>query len=423
MSGPWRWPALVPAVALFPFVALVSGCGQPGEPERSAAPEIRWARAEVRDIRGSPCVVRCELAARKTAVVASSVPGAAVLEWLADEGSWVEEGDVVARFDATPWEQEALRMSNEWFRARQERVALESAELPLERLDLEGAAADAEGVAADEASFLETARGLAERGLMGESEIERQEVSVAAARARAEGAARRLELTVEALHPAKVARARAAEEAAERQWRDAASRAEGCVVRAPAAGVVGLVGLSVGGEWRVARVGDTLYRNQAFLCVADPREVVMEGEIGEGELPGVRVGWQAEGRSAALPGVTLRGRVENVGGIARGQGPGGGGAGWRKVFPVRIGVEEGGGEGLPLGVTVEAWVAPEPECGAVAVPRAAVSWREGRPMVRVRNGGEDGWEWRAVSLGAADAEWVAVREGLSSGEWVAPDGL
>jgi len=394
---------------------LSAGCGADGR--RTAGEETSlWVEAQRRDIRPEAAVVRCGLEARKVVQVSSPLPGAAVLEWVADEGTWVEEGGVVARFDASQWEQDAARQSNDWFRARQERLALENAELPLERLELAAAAADAAEAAADEEAFAETARGLAGRGLMGESEVARQDETAAAARGRAEAAARRLELTERHLHPARLAKAEAAEAAAERLWRQTAAQAAACEVRAPAGGVAGLAVLSFNGEWRPARVGDTLYRNQVFLRIADPHEVVLAGEIGEGELPLVREGWRVEGRSAAFPGTVLQGRVESVGTMGRGK-PGAGA--WRNVFPVRMAVETaGGGETLPLGVTVDAWVFPPDAEGVLAVPRAALEWRDGAAGVWVEGRGGEEAVWREVERGVADGEWVEVRRGVLDGERV-----
>jgi multidrug efflux pump subunit AcrA (membrane-fusion protein) len=391
---------------LLAAVCLAAGCGVREEGQGDGGE--RWVAAERREVRPAATPVRCELAARRVVQVSSPLPGAAVLEWVAEEGTRVEEGDEVARFDASQWEQDALKLSNEWFRARQERLALENAELPLERLELEEAAQEAAEAARAEAEFGATAKGLAERGLMGEGEVERQYAAADAASAKAEKASRRLELAEKHLHPARLAKARAAEEAAERQWKQAAGLAEACRVRAPAAGVASLVPLWFNGEWRPAQVGDSLARNQAFLKIADPREAVLSGAVGEGDLAAVREGWRAEGRPAAFPGVALKGRVESVGTVARVEPQGGG----RRAFPVRIGVEGADGA-LPLGVTVDAWVFPPEETDAVTIPRSALEWHDGAAGVVM-----EGNEWRAVELGGADGEWVVVRSGLAEGERV-----
>ena len=226
-----------------------------------------------------------ELEARRVETIAVGVQGSAVLSELVPEGTRVEIGDRLARFDASQIEQDLSRQENELVRARQELESLEKAELPLELLDMESKRMDAQAEVAAEERFLESARNLEERGLMSAGEVAQQEQKVAGLKTRGEQLDTRIELTKKHVHAARLAKARAALEAAERQRDFTASQLALCEVRAPVAGTAVLMPLPVGGEYRTAHVGDTLFRNQAFLCLPDPTEHVVRGFVGEAELP------------------------------------------------------------------------------------------------------------------------------------------
>jgi HlyD family secretion protein len=354
-----------------------------------------------------------ELEARHMEMVAVGVQGSAVLAELAAEGARVEAGDVLARFDATQIQQDLARQESELVRARQELDSLEQAELPLELLELEGKRAEIEAEREAEERFLESARGLAERGLMSAAEVEQQAQKVEALRERGRQWQTRMELTKEHVHAARLAKARAALEAAERQRDFTARQLALCDVRAPVAGVATLVPLPVGGEYRTAHVGDTLFHNQVFLCLPDPSEHVLRGFIGEAELPWVRPGHPVEAVPAAFPHVRLSGRVETVGGMAQTR-PGQ--PVWRKFFPVVIALEPIGAD-MPIGISVSAEIVAGESEDALRIPREAIEWRGTEAWVR-RWTGPGVEEAVAVETGLASATHVEIMLGLAEGDRV-----
>ncbi len=351
-----------------------------------------------------------ELEARRVETIAVGVQGSAVLSELVPEGTRVEKGDRLARFDASQIEQDLARQENELVRARQELESLEKAELPLELLDMESKRMDAQAEVAAEERFLESARSLAERELMSESEVAQQEAKVAGLKTRGEQLETRIELTKKHVHAARLAKARAALEAAERQRDFTASQLALCEVRAPVAGTAVLVPLPVGGEYRTAHVGDTLFRNQAFLCLPDPTEHVVRGYVGEAELPWVKPGSAVVAVPAAFPDVKLSGRVESVGGMAQTR-PGQ--PAWRKFFPVQIALDPIS-EPLPVGISVRADVVAGESSAALLLPREAIEWRGGRSFVR-KASGED----TEVKTGLADTARIEITSGLAEGDEVA----
>ncbi len=381
---------------------LLAGCG-PGAVEAPRTAGV--SRGAIR----MAIPFQGELAARRVETIAVGVQGSAVLSELVPEGTRVEKGDLLARFDASQIEQDLARQENELVRARQELESLEKAELPLELLDMESQRMEARAEREAEERFLESARGLAERGLMSEGEVAQQAGKVEGLKKRGEQMDTRIELTKQHVHAARLAKARAALEAAERQRDFTASQLRLCDVRAPVAGVATLVPLPVGGEYRTAHVGDTLFRNQAFLCLPDPAEHVVRGFIGEAELPWVKPGSVVEATPAAFPHVKLAGRIGSVGGMAQTR-PGQ--PVWRKFFPVQIALDPVS-ELLPVGISVRAEIVAGESSGALLLPREAIEWRGGQSFVR-RDSGEE----VAVQTGLADATRVEIVSGLAEGDRV-----
>ena len=381
----------------------LAGCG------REAATAPRTAVVERGAIRMA-IPFQGELEARRVETIAVGVQGSAVLSELVPEGTRVEKGDRLARFDASQIEQDLSRQENELVRARQELESLEKAELPLELLDMESKRMDAQAEVAAEERFLESARNLEERGLMSAGEVAQQEQKVAGLKTRGEQLDTRIELTKKHVHAARLAKARAALEAAERQRDFTASQLALCEVRAPVAGTAVLMPLPVGGEYRTAHVGDTLFRNQAFLCLPDPTEHVVRGFVGEAELPWVKPGSAVAAVPAAFPDVKLSGRVESVGGMAQTR-PGQ--PAWRKFFPVQIALDPIS-EALPVGISVRADVVAGESSDALTLPREALEWRGGRSFVRKASGEET-----EVKTGLADAARIEITSGLAEGDEVA----
>lgn len=380
----------------------LSGCGRPG----TAAPPVTSV------VRGSIRMTvpfQGELAARHMERIGLGMRGAAVLTMLVPEGTPVKAGDLLARFDSSQIEQDLVGQENEVVRARQELESLEKAELPLELLDMESKRMEAQAELDAEARFLQSVRKLQKRGLMSEGEVTRQEEKVAGLQARQEQVNTRVELTRKHVHAARLAKARAALQAAKGKRDFTAHQLELCEVRAPVDGVATLVPLPVGRQYRTAHVGDTLYRNQVFLCLPDPTEHVVTGYILESELPWVQPGNAVQAVPAAFPNLRLTGEVDSVGRMAqtRPDEPV-----WRKYFPVVIRLEPLQ-EPLPVGISVRAEVVAGEKNDVLLLPREAIEWRGGEAWVTRASG-----EALPVQTGLADLSRVEITSGLNEGDRV-----
>ena len=124
--------------------------------------------------RGDLVVVKSyegRLESRHTEVVVMPLAGTGVLIELAGEGTRVEAGEVLARFDDGQARREVLRLARDAELARLEVETLEGATLPLERdelsLRLDQAREEVEG----EEKLLADFEGMARDGLVSEREV------------------------------------------------------------------------------------------------------------------------------------------------------------------------------------------------------------------------------------------------------------
>jgi len=378
---------------------VLAGCGRSPIQKPETTPVVRGAIRMTVPFQG-------ELGARNVEMIGLGMRGAAVLTELVPEGTAVKAGDLLARFDSSQIEQDLVRQENDVVCARQELVSLEKAELPLELLEMEALRMDAQSERDAEARFLESARSLQKRELMSTSEVRQQEEKVAGLQERLNQLGTRLELTRKHVHAGRLAKAQAALEAAEGQRDFTAHQLELCEVRAPVEGIATLVPLPVGRQYRTAHVGDTLYRNQIFLCLPDPSEHIVKGFILESELPWVQPGNAVEAIPAAFPHLRLTGRVDSVGRMAqtRPNEPV-----WRKYFPVVISLDPLT-EHMPVGISVRAAVVVGEKDDALLLPREAIEWSGGEARVILASG-----ESVPVETGLIDSSQVEVLSGLSEG--------
>ena len=150
----------------------------------------------------------------------------------------------------------------------------------------------------------------------------------------------------------------------------------------PSDGNIVYKSLYVGGEYRTLRIGDTVFPNQAFMALPNMNESTVSAEVPEAELGRVLQGRNATIRLVAFPEIRLEGWVSSVGSIA--QTPPGQPA-WQRFFHVIIRLKSPADDprvrpGMTVTVQILSYFKPQ----ATLVPRAAVSWEEDRPWVRVK---------------------------------------
>lgn len=352
-----------------------------------------------------------KLEARRVETIMSKFNGSATIVELAPEGLPVAAGDLLVKFDSSQVERDLLKLQRDAQLARSDLERLERAELPLELRDLEAQRLEAQMSYEAERQYLEDSRVLLAEELVSEQEIEQQKLKVDQLQAQLEKLDQKIALTREFLHPAALERARATLASAEQELALAQRQLENCTVHAPADGVVVYRPLHVGGEFRTARVGDSLYKNQPFMIIPDMKDLVIEVQIPEAELARVDVGREVRVTPLSYPDLKLRGRVEAVGSMATTMMDR---PGWQRYFRGVIGMQDVDPR-LRSGMSVQAEILSYANEQAVLVPRAFVRMENNAPTVRLA---QQPTQPHPVRLGWADLRHFEVLDGLKPGDVV-----
>jgi len=450
------------------LVAVVSGWDE--TPRGAGSPPTARSR------RGDVTVSLVEpgtLAAARSVTLASEIRSnrAKIVSLVAD-GSWLEAGDVVLRFDPTPFEEERLAALADvrdaeaaTVRADQERKlqiakaeeALESARhaVRLAQLNLEafekGTGAlnvrEAEVRAAEAASELVRARDdladmerMLRQGFVSAEEVGRQ-------RERVEDLARqsglqgdRLRTAREIHYPRDLERARnqleeaedsvarsegvlyytreyyrAARESAQRKEessREALRRIEEQLAKTqiatPITGFLVLQDIPLENGKRRPQVGDSVWSGVPIATVPDLSQMLVTAFVREVDLHRVHVGQPARISIEAYPDLHLPGRIDHIGSLAESVAD----SPW-KFFPVTLTLADAD-DRLRPGMSARVEFELEQANDVVRVPADAIFERGDRKVVYVRHGSSVAEH--EVALGLANETHVEVRAGLSAGE-------
>ncbi len=358
-----------------------------------------------------------KLEARRVDIIMSKFNGSATIVELAPEGVPVRAGDLLVKFDSSQVERDLLKLRRDAQLARSDLERIEKAELPLELRDLEAQQLEARTSYEAERQYLEDSRGLLAEELVSEQEIEQQKLKVDQLRAEVEKLDQKIALTRDYLHPAARERARATLAAAEQELALAERQLATCSVAAPSDGVAVYRPLHVGGEFRTARVGDSLYKNQPFMILPDMNDLVVDIQIPEAELSRVEPGREVRVSPLSYPDLALRGRVESVGSMATTvmDRPG-----WQRFFRAVIGLLDTDPR-LRSGMSVQAEVLTYAAPRALLIPRNFVRMEGGRAYARVAGAGGAATD-REIKLGWGDFRHFEVLEGLRAGDRIVGGG-
>lgn len=401
--------------------------------------------------------------------------------YLIDDGAEVSEGDVLVRFDPTPFQEEmrqaelesllaesivaARTQSVEWERAQAkrrektaefelevatlERYRFEKGEGPLELARLESELRDQEAALEEHAGFLEELGELLLAGHVNEAEIHQVEKRAEKASQTAELARRQYETYRDFILPSrlaalkhkieqaameleqtrvsnafKIGESEASLEAAARDLDAAQSRLEQAkttlertTITAPLSGMVVHREEFRDGERRKPRVGDSVWQNQPLLYLPDLTRMVVLTQVREVDVHKVQPGHGGEASFDAYPELALAAAVRSIGVLAEREGLHGG----EKTFRVTAELVDGDTRLRP-GMTARLDILSEAVADALVIPIQALWERGGRTWCWVATA--DGVERRDVRVGARSHHFAEVLEGLVEGDvvsLVAPD--
>lgn len=412
------------------------------------------------------------LEARRSVTLASELPSnKAKIVFLKPEGATVNPGDVIVKFDRSPFvediakltaevsdasaalaqAEEELQLTIQQGKANTESInhdlevarlkhnKLKDAEIPLRRAksknDLQ-AAEQKYRLARKKASSM---KDLLDQGFTKRHEYEQAKVAIDAASAELELAKQQDRLLGEMIAPGELRQSElklaelerkvaeqnkvsqhkmALKNAAlirlnhrydelKKSLKSAESMLEKTVLTAPVPGFVVYKKVSVQGEMRKVQVGDSVWQHNGFIVLPDMSEIITDLKIRETDIAQLEVGQTALVRPQAYPNMVLNGHVETIGTLATGKNE------EMPRFLVRVAIN-GIDPKLRPGMTVRARIQAAHLKDVVRVPVEAVFYSGDQAVSFL-------WKMNRVEpveieTGSSDGHFVVVTKGLTGGE-------
>lgn len=348
--------------------------------------------------------------AERVAPVYSQISQPSAILFLAPEGNIVAAGDVVAELDRSSLDQSLATLERDYSLATTELDTLMRATIPAEQA---AAANELDKLRFDERKqqrIVANTEMLQTNGLVSESELEGQRILLGNLQKQVVFQETRLNNLKEIIHPAAETKLRAQAEAAKRQLDAVKEQFDSARITAPFSGMVVYVPQHLDGEFRNAREGDTIFRNQKIMQVADMASLVVECQIPESSVSLVQPGHIAVVTPGAFPQIKLRGVVETVGSVAVSVS---GRPSWQKFFNVLIRLHDRD-ERLRSSMSATVQVLSREEENALTIPRSFVGWTRGEPWCLKEIDGEV--KMHPVVLDAGNDLRFLVRDGLAEGD-------
>lgn len=193
---------------------------------------------------------------------------------------------------------------------------------------------------------------------------------------------------------------------ARRAWEHAEANAERLLIRSPIDGMAVLRTIWKGGRPGEPQEGEEVRTGLGLLDVVAEGEMRVRVKLNQSDLPGMSVGLAADITLDAYPATRYRGRLDRLAPVAT---PG---MSDKVRTLVALFAVQGGDATLTpdLSAAVDVRLGAWP--GALAVPRRAVTWRDGVAGVTI------GGQWRAVKLTAITEADAVIADGVSAGDRV-----
>jgi multidrug resistance efflux pump len=392
-------------VAAVLAAAVLAACGSGRADSPAPRGELRVARKAVEDV----FLLTGELrSVRSASLVTPRSEGELQIRWMVEDGSEVTEGERLVEFDAARLiqtiEERRLKLRQaENDRESRERSA--AAEADRKRVAVEKAEVEADKARIDAV----VPRELRPAVEWGKFQSTWQEKKAALEKARLEREAYVVSSRAE------IATAVAAEEKARREVAAVEKSLTSMSLAAPKAGI-----FLVGNFWqwgpegpRKLQPGDTVWPGYPVGTIPDPTEMEVQAALAESDHGRIAPGMKARCILDTYPDRVFEGRLEEIGSVARESG----GRGWfasatKPGFPVRIALAHTDPLMRP-GLSVRVEVVRGSWEESLSVPRGAVRFEGGEPVVR-RAGGDEA----KVRLVACTPVECVVESGLAEGDRV-----
>ncbi len=343
--------------------------------------------------------------------------GSLTIESLAEAGSIVEEGDVVAVFESKRTADILDNYESNLAQIRR-RAASQRASLLISSETLRQSYRKAQAEAAKADLDLGTAEV--------KSEIQAEILDLLARQNAA--SARQLEEEVRLTEIADAAAARSLELEV-RQSRNRLERTksdlEKMSLRTPVSGLVVVETTFQRDKFAQASAGDQVNPGSYFLRIVDLSKMAVFADVNQADTQQIQIGAPVQVELDAYPGALFDGRVVSMGAMAvSGGSSGGGGRGmrgsrggssgqWVRKVPIQIEILSRD-ERIKPDLSASADIVLSQQEGALVIPRAAIGHSGGRDVVWIQDG--ERFVERPVEIGLLSDTEATVRSGLSEGE-------
>ena len=363
-------------------------------------------------------------AARAFQVTSKVRGGQGKIIQIVDDGSAVNAGDVLVRFDTTAFEADVRKLTGE-VRAREALLDVAKQGLEMEKSQVHKTLDNGEydlRAAKQELSryqaYIEDLKALTKKGYAVEGEIaqaRRKEEELTTKLQKADTELSRLS------REAVFSVAKAASEVNKAESDLATSRAalktaqddlESTVIRAPSAGFVVLNEIFDANVKRRPRAGDNVWQGQSLLYLPDLSAMVVKTQVREEDLNKLKPGQRAAVRLEAYPDALFEGEVSTVGVLAV-ESPNGNSAGKHFQLTVKL---RGTDPRMRPGMTARVSIVADSVRDALVVPVSALYYEGGHTLCYVFDG--DKPVARKVAVGRRGDDLVEIVSGLREGERV-----
>ena len=322
--------------------------------------------------------------------------GALVVTRLVANGTRVKAGDLLVEFDRQTQLNLALEKKAE-FRDLSEQVRKKLAEHTEQRAKDDTALKTAENALA--LAWLEVDK----NPMLPKIEAEKNLLLREAAEAELSQLRRTYQLKLTAAR-AEVQTLEVRRDRARRAWEHAEANADRLLITSPIDGLAVLRTIWKNGRVGEPQEGEEVRTGLGLMDVVAEGEMRVRVKLNQSDLPGMAVGLPADITLDAYPARRYTGRLERLAPVAT---PGM--SDKVRTLVAQFSVEGGDGTLTPdlsaaVDVRLGTWR------GALTVPRAAVSWREGVPGVTV------GGQWRRVTVTALTAAEAVLGDGVTESE-------
>jgi HlyD family secretion protein len=186
------------------------------------------------------------------------------------------------------------------------------------------------------------------------------------------------------------------------------------VVHAPMDGIVVLQTIYRGGDMGPAQQGDQLYSGKVFMQVIDPRSMLLNASVNQVDGERIRIGMKAKVHLDAYPGMEFPGHVAGINALSK--------TSYRRPdykgdIDVRVKIDAIDDNVIP-DISGSADIVLTSEKSAVVAPLNAIFYGDNHtPFVYLQT--PAGWTRRDVTPGLRNNTHVGIRSGLAAGDLIA----